>query len=86
MITQQQYLDLLARYVNVEEGSGSIPLDADFRALGLNSMKAVDLVLELEEACGVMFPDSVMTDENFATPLVLWGVLEELAASHAETP
>ncbi len=81
MITREQYLDVLARYVAVDDGARPIPLDANFKALGLNSMKAVDLVLELEEVSGLMFPDSVMTDENFTTPLVLWGVLEELAAS-----
>jgi acyl carrier protein len=45
------------------------PLDPDtaLKDLGLDSMKAVDLVFDLEDELGVALPDEAMTAATFAT-------------------
>jgi acyl carrier protein len=43
--------------------------------LGLDSMGTVALLLELEEAFEVTFPDEALTPEVFATPGSLWGAI-----------
>jgi acyl carrier protein len=53
------------------------PLDPDalLKELGLDSMKAVDLVFDLEDELGVALPDDAMTAETFATAGQLWTAL-----------
>ena len=49
--------------------------------LGLDSMGTVQLLLELEEAFGVTFPDEALTPEVFASPASLWEVIRGLTAA-----
>jgi acyl carrier protein len=65
---------------------GGEPLDWDrnLRALGLNSMRAVDLVIDLEDAFGIAFPDEFFHDETFATAGALWSALRTLFDEPAE--
>jgi acyl carrier protein len=46
--------------------------------LGLNSMRAVDLVIDLEEEFGFLFPDETFRDETFETATSLWDVVASL--------
>jgi acyl carrier protein len=45
----------------------AVPDDAPLRDLGLNSMEAVELLLDLELELGIVLPDEAMTAETFAT-------------------
>jgi acyl carrier protein len=49
--------------------------DAPLRELGLDSMQAVELVFDLEDALDVQLPDEAMTAETFATAASLWVAL-----------
>jgi acyl carrier protein len=53
------------------------PLDPDapLKEFGLDSMKAVDLVFDLEDELGVALPDDAMTAETFSTAGHLWAAL-----------
>ena len=49
-----------------------IPVDVDWATaslieLGLDSMAAIELVLDIEETLGVQFPDEMLVAETFAT-------------------
>jgi acyl carrier protein len=57
---------------------------ASLQDLGVDSMGTIQLLLELEEAFGVTFPDETLTAETFATPGSLWKVLHELDRATAE--
>ncbi|MEU1662844.1 phosphopantetheine-binding protein [Streptomyces sparsogenes] len=61
------------------------PLDPalDLKTAGLDSMATVELLVRLEEAYGVDFPDSVLSGETFATPAALWRVLTAQRATAA---
>lgn len=41
--------------------------DADLVTLGLDSMSAINLLLDLEQEFGIEFPDAMLTDETFRT-------------------
>jgi acyl carrier protein len=46
--------------------------------LGLDSTGALNLLLELEEAFGVSFPEALLTDSTFETPAALRSALMRL--------
>jgi acyl carrier protein len=52
--------------------SGGLPADAPLRELGLDSMEAAILVLDLEKELGMTLPDSSLTAETFASLANLW--------------
>ncbi|MFI6743405.1 acyl carrier protein [Nonomuraea sp. NPDC050451] len=47
---------------------------------GVDSMAAVSLLLDLEQAFGVTVPDYMLTENMFATPAGLWTVIGSLVA------
>ncbi len=53
--------------------------DTDLRAHGLNSFRTIQLVLALEGALGVEFPDEFLGGNNFSTPDALWAALDSAA-------
>lgn len=46
--------------------------------VGLDSMAAIDLVLDIEQAFGVMFPDELLVAETFTTATSLYEVVLKL--------
>lgn len=48
---------------------------------GLDSMGTVTLLVELEEAYGIVFPDEALMPDTFATPRALWAMVSRLTAS-----
>jgi len=59
-------------------GDRDIPGDASLRDLGLDSMRAIDLLFAVEDAYGVVIPDERLTEATFETGRALWSVIEEL--------
>lgn len=60
-----------------------LSVDAVMVDFGLDSMKTIDLVVQLEEAFGVAIPDELLSPESFKTPRNLWQVVESLSRSQA---
>ncbi len=63
----------------------AVPADVDWQSvtlpdLGLDSMSAIELVLALEEAFEVRFPEEVLVRETFATLASLAAVVSSLVA------
>jgi acyl carrier protein len=50
------------------DAEAALPDDAALQELGLDSMQAVELLLDLEDELGIVLPDDAMTAETFATP------------------
>jgi acyl carrier protein len=42
-------------------------MDEDLGKLGLDSMAAINLLVDLEQEFGIQVPDSLLTPETFAT-------------------
>ncbi|MGW2865358.1 phosphopantetheine-binding protein [Streptomyces sp. SDr-06] len=60
------------------------PLDPalDLKAVGLDSMATIELLVRLEDQYDVEIPEDKLTGATFATPAALWAVLAA-TAGHA---
>lgn len=58
-----------------------IPLASPLSELGLDSMSAVNLVLDLESAFSILFPDEVLTPERFETLERVTDLVHELTSN-----
>ena len=72
------FLSILGNYVKQAGDGYSLTMESNLYELGLDSMSAVNLLLELEEAYGVIFPDALLTESTFETPLSLRSVIVSL--------
>lgn len=59
-------------------GADAVAPDAALRDLGLDSMRAVELLFALEDGYDIVFPDELLTDATFATAGSLWAAIESL--------
>jgi acyl carrier protein len=73
-----RFLALVRRHLKLIDVTAELSLDASLDELGLDSQAALGLMLDLEEAFGVVFHDSMFTEETFATPEKLWLALSSL--------
>jgi acyl carrier protein len=65
-------------------GAAVLTADARLRDLGLDSVRAIELLFAVEDRYQVTIPDERLTDATFETPGNLWSVVEELIAAFAE--
>ncbi|GAA4057055.1 MULTISPECIES: acyl carrier protein [Actinomadura] len=79
---REEFLRVLLGHLGAVQDTAQITPTANLRSLGLNSMRAVDLVMDLEDAFGFVFPDSAFTDEVFATADSIWAVVSEQVSGH----
>jgi acyl carrier protein len=56
-----------------------IPPEEDLGKLGLDSMAAINLLFDLEQALGIKIPDSLLTAETFETAAALEKAIRPLA-------
>jgi acyl carrier protein len=81
----QDFAALLLHYLKLA-GAADLTPDAELRALGLDSMRAVELLFAVEDAYAVVIPDERLTDETFATVGSLWAVVEAAAGATTGRP
>jgi acyl carrier protein len=81
-LTQQEdiarFLVLIRQHLKLADKESELAMSADLDGLGLDSQSALGLMLDLEEAFGVVFPNSLLNEEAFATPNSLWEALSSL--------
>ncbi|MEI5099097.1 phosphopantetheine-binding protein [Streptomyces sp. PmtG] len=58
--------------------AGALGPALDLKGAGLDSMATIELLVRLEDAYGVEFPEASLNASTFATPSALWGVLSSL--------
>lgn len=58
------------------EGAAIMP-DTPLAELGLDSMRAVDILFDIEDSFGVRLPDEALTPETFATPAGLTAAIRQ---------
>jgi acyl carrier protein len=59
--------DVVRRHLPNGESLGEIDENAELQLLGLDSMKSISMLLELENAFGITFPDDLLSPENYQT-------------------
>jgi acyl carrier protein len=52
--------------------------DAELTRLGLDSMAAINLMIDIEDEFGITFPDALLTPETFRTAMTLSSAIEEM--------
>lgn len=73
-----RFQDVVRRHLKLLDAAAPLAPNAALDELGLDSAAALGMMLDLEEAFGVVFPPSMFTEETFATPTALWESLESL--------
>ncbi len=64
---EERVVVVLRRYLGLLKAGDAVPLDEPLRELGLTSMSAISLLLDLETAFGIAIPDSLLDEEMFRT-------------------
>jgi acyl carrier protein len=67
-------------------GEQEITPSACMRDLGLDSMRAIELLFAIEDTYGVSIPDEMLTDATFETCGSLWSAIDELSGTAAGDP
>lgn len=70
-----RFTDVLSPYLKFR-GDRPIGPDSDLRALGLDSMQAIELLFAIEDTYGISLPDEAMNDATFATAASLWNEID----------
>jgi acyl carrier protein len=66
---------VLRRHLSRLPAEAPLEPEAPLKDLGLDSMRAVELVFDLEDELDVLLPDEAMTADTFATAASLWAAL-----------
>ena len=69
---------ILRRYLVLVPEGQDVPLETELPALGLDSMSALTLLLELEEIFDISFPDSLLNATTFRSAKSLENVIQML--------
>jgi acyl carrier protein len=78
LVMNAQLEAILRRYLVLVPEGQSVPLETELTALGLDSLSALGLLLELEDLFDITFPDSLLTANTFRSAQSLENVLQTL--------
>ncbi|WP_160395205.1 phosphopantetheine-binding protein [Paenibacillus sp. MMS18-CY102] len=67
-----QFFEIISQYL---EKADEIDPEEELVSLGLDSLKVINLVLDLEDAFGIEFPDRYLNEETFRTSISLWNTI-----------
>lgn len=70
------FLDIINNHLQDELNTDT--KDKDLKELGLDSLASIELLLEIEEAYDIVFPDELLTEDTFSSGGNLWGIITDL--------
>ena len=73
--------NLLAKVANLPSAVDGLADDADLYAAGLSSFASVQLMLGLEEAFDIEFPDSLLNRKSFASIAAIEKTVETIVSA-----
>jgi acyl carrier protein len=79
----EQFVTLLRPFLKYA-GDQEITPDSRLRDLGLDSMRAIELLFALEDAYDVVVPDEKLVEDTFETVDSLWTMIQELREAQRE--
>jgi acyl carrier protein len=53
-----KYIDLISKIIKSKGVNAKISLDSNLKSLGVDSLLAMEVIVELESSLGIMFDDS----------------------------
>ncbi|MCA9955574.1 MAG: hypothetical protein KC434_12685 [Anaerolineales bacterium] len=63
----EKLLTVLSKHLKFADDPQPIPMDKPLDELGLDSMGAVNLLLDLEDSFEISFPGSLLSEDTFKT-------------------
>ena len=78
--------ELVRRHLPMGRADVRLLPDQELRSMGLNSLRAVDLLLSLEDTFGIRIPDAALTAETFRSVRTLTRVVAPLIESDEPAP
>jgi acyl carrier protein len=78
LVMNAQLETILRRYLVLVPEGQDVPVETELPALGLDSMSALTLLLELEEIFDISFPDSLLNATTFRSAKSLENVIQML--------
>jgi len=73
--------ELAVEHIAALNSVGQVDVDSDLAELGLDSMSAMNLLLDMEDEFDVQFPEEYLTAEVFSTLATLATAILVLAAT-----
>ncbi len=80
----QEFEQLLRQHLKYLPPSAALDDKYLLKDYGLDSMAAIDLLLDIEDTYNIMMPEEYLTEETFSTAYDLWKVVERLRNTAAE--
>ena len=80
-LPDERFLALLRRRLKFLPAQVDLDVDSELRLLGLDSLAAIDLLLDLEDAFAVTLPEQFLNAETFRTARSLWQAVAETAGN-----
>jgi acyl carrier protein len=85
MLVRDNSFRVVREHLRFLDATDPLPPDANLRELGLDSLAAIDLLLDLEQTFGVVFPDQLLTEETFRTARNIAGAVALLTRPPKES-
>ncbi|HFC11229.1 MAG TPA: acyl carrier protein [Anaerolineae bacterium] len=74
----EKLLPILSNHLKFSADDQPFPMDKKLEELGLDSMGAINLFLDLEDSFAITFPPALLTEETFRTATTLSNALSSL--------
>jgi acyl carrier protein len=72
------FLSVLKNHMDSDMEESEIPLDSSLEEIGIDSFKAVYLILDIEQAFDILIPEDIIAPEIFGSPQTLFNAIKEL--------
>ena len=72
--------EVLRQHLQSVDDNQVFPMDTALIELGLDSLRAVDLLLSLEDTFGIIFPDAMLTEDTFRTATTLRDAIQSVCS------
>lgn len=82
--TSELLTDVLRPFLRGVSPEQTVDPETPLITLGLDSLKAIDLLFSVEEHFNIQFPDHMLNGETFATQRALSTAVESLLAAKAQ--
>ncbi|MCA9940881.1 MAG: hypothetical protein KC418_19720 [Anaerolineales bacterium] len=76
--TMDRLLPILRRHLRLSEATEPFPVEEKLNRMGLDSLSAINLLLDLEDGFDIVFPDALLNGETFRTALTLGDAIDQL--------
>lgn len=76
---EQDFTVILNKHLRHLNGNDTLDWQRPLKEYGLDSVTAINLLFDLEDRFGVMFPDDMLNQQTFATATTLYDALKQVS-------